>query len=356
MWKRFLKAFAITGGAALALTLALILLVDPLGVSPVTIVEPKPGYALKDRRFLVQQLIRSDQFDSFLVGSSTIHSVDPDWAERVFGGEFANLAIHGATPHELATVLEAIGRNEPHLRTLVLGLDSERWCSLKAPQPYHPRAVFPEALYDADRLDDFVALLNLEMLDTSFEQLAVDLKLEAPETEADGYRNELDEAKWKPFNPGKDDCKLACDEPVAAIGGGGDKSLSADRGGRSFPALRLLEEALASLPAKTRLIVVVMPPHVSTQPDSAAEQAELDLCKQRIAVIAASFHGYAIDFDIASAWTRNANNYWDASHFRTAIAKSFMLRLKEAVERQRDADDGIYRYLAGPGPSVTTAR
>jgi hypothetical protein len=118
----------------------------------------------------------------------------------------------------------------------------------------------------------------------------------------------------------------------------------------------LLEEALASLPAKTRLIVVVMPPHVSTQPDSAAEQAELDLCKQRIAAIATSFRGYAIDFDIASAWTRNANNYWDASHFRTAIAKRFMLRLKEAVERRRDADDGIYRYLAGPGPSVTTAR
>ncbi|MGZ8416154.1 MAG: hypothetical protein ACXWVQ_04070, partial [Methyloceanibacter sp.] len=98
MWKRFLRAFAITGAAALALAVTLILLVDPLGVSPVAAFEPKPGYALKDRRFLAQQMIRNGQFDSFLVGSSTIHSVDPDWAEGAFGGEFANLAIHGATP------------------------------------------------------------------------------------------------------------------------------------------------------------------------------------------------------------------------------------------------------------------
>ena len=66
--------------------------------------------------------------------------------------------------------------------------------------------------------------------------------------------------------------------------------------------------------------------------------------------------GYAIDFDIASAWTKNADNYWDSSHFRTAIAKAFMLRVKEAVVRRRDAKDGVYRYLAGPSPSATTSR
>jgi len=37
------------------------------------------------------------------------------------------------------------------------------------------------------------------------------------------------------------------------------------------------------------------------------------------------------------------------------LAKDLVLRIKEAVERRRDAEDGIYRYLAGPGPSVTTA-
>src|SRR6185312_15728579 len=73
MWRRFLRAFAITGAGALMLVVALVLLVDPLGVSPIGLFEPKAGYAMKDRRFLVQQLIRSGQFDSFLLGSSTIH-------------------------------------------------------------------------------------------------------------------------------------------------------------------------------------------------------------------------------------------------------------------------------------------
>jgi hypothetical protein len=100
----------------------------------------------------------------------------------------------------------------------------------------------------------------------------------------------------------------------------------------------------------------MMPPHVSSQPDSAQGLADLDRCKRGVAAIAASRSGHAIDFDIASPWTRNTENYWDSSHFRTGIAKDFVLRLKEAVERRRDADDGVYRYLAGPRASATTAR
>ena len=178
MWKRFLLAFAITGAAALVL--ALILLVDPLGVSPVAMIEPKPGYAMKDRRFLVQQLIRKRPVRLISVGQLDHSFGRPGLGGGAFGGQFANLAIHGATPHELARVLEAIGRNEPHLRTLVLDLDSGRWCSAKAPRTYHPKAVFPESLYDADRLNDFLVPLNMQMLDTSFEQLAVDLSSKRP--------------------------------------------------------------------------------------------------------------------------------------------------------------------------------
>ena len=284
--------------------------------------------------------------NSFLLGSSTIHSVDPKWAEAAFGGEFANLAIHGATPHELARVLEAIERSKPRLRTIVLGLDSKRWCSHEPPQTYHPKAVFPESLYDADRLDDFLTLFNFEMLESSFKQLSVDLKFNEPETAADGYRNELDELKWKPFKPGEDDCKLACEDKLALTGSGAQSAVNRPR---SFPALRLLQEALASIPAKAKLIVAIMPAHVSTQPATAAARAELDLCKQGIAALVTSKGGDTIDFDIASQWTRNADNYWDASHFRTALGKDFVLRLKEAVERRRDAADGIYLYLARPG-------
>ena len=149
--------------------------------------------------------------------------------------------------------------------------------------------------------------------------------------------------------PATDACKLACEEKVPATDRGATAAIGTPQ--HSFPALRLLEEAIASLPTGAKLIVVMMPPHISAQPDTAAERADLDLCKQRIAALATSRSGYTIDFDIASAWTRNADNYWDASHFRTAIAKDFVRRVKEAIERRRDAEDGVYRYSAGPNPN-----
>jgi hypothetical protein len=141
MWQRFLRAFGIVYVATLGSAILLLLLVDPLSVSPVALVMPKHGYALKDRRFLAPQVIRSGQFDSFLVGSSTIHSVDPAWAEAAFGGRFANIAIHGVTPYELTRVLGLVGSSVPGLRRLILGLDADQWCDVRSAQRYHVKAV-----------------------------------------------------------------------------------------------------------------------------------------------------------------------------------------------------------------------
>jgi len=66
-------------------------------------------------------------------------------------------------------------------------------------------------------------------------------KLKAPKTAADGYRNELDDAKWKPFKPDRDTCQFACDEAPATTNGGGDETPSGKGGQHQFPALRLLE-------------------------------------------------------------------------------------------------------------------
>jgi hypothetical protein len=301
---------------------------------------------LKDRRFVAQQVIRSGRFDSFLVGTSTIHSVDPDWAEAAFGGDFANLAIHGATPYETAKVVTLIAQSVPNLRRIVLGLDAEKWCSSAAPPRYHDKALFPDALYDSDRVNDLPMLLNGKMLEFALRQLVVDLKLRPAPVPADGYRNELDESKWKPFNPGPDNIATLADGKESAIAQGQDAE-------RNFPALQLLEQALGSLPEEAKLIAVLMPPYVSTIPSEAEERARLDLCKQRIAVLAGRTHDDAVDFDIPSPWTASAENYWDKSHFRMVIAKALMQRVKEAVERRRDAEDGVYHFLAGAAAAAS---
>jgi len=297
-------------------------------------------------------VIRSGKFDSFLVGSSTIHSVDPQWAEAAFGGHFANVAIHGLTPYEASRVVTLIGNDVPGLRRLVLRLDAAQWCDpVKAAQRYHAKAVLPENLYDADRFAHFVALLNGKMVEISLRQLAVDLAIKPAPVPANGYRNELDEAKWKPFKPDQNSCTLNCDGTVtpAARGVGAAKVGDSED---PFPAHRLLEQAFASLPAQAEIIVALMPRHVSALPSDAAGRAKLGQCKRHIEALVSRHAGFTIDFDIASPWTTKDDNYWDASHFRIGLAKALMQRVKEAVERRRDAEDGVYRTLAGPGSWV----
>jgi hypothetical protein len=341
MWQRFLRAFSIVYVATLGSAILLLLLVDPLSVSPVALVMPKHGYALKDRRFLAPQVIRSGQFDSYLVGSSTIHSVDPAWAEAAFGGRFANIAIHGVTPYELTRVLGLVGSSVPGLRRLNLGLDADQWCDpLRSAQRYHVKAVFPERLYDTGALPHLPSLLNGKMVAMALRQLMVDLGLKRAPVPPNGYRNELDEARWKPFKPGKSSCHLDCDSATPQV--------PESRPGNSV-ALDFLEQALAAQPEQAEIIVVLMPPYVSTLPTAAAELARIDQCKQRIAAVVSHHAGFTVDFDIASPWTKEANNYWDGRHFRIGIAKALMPRVKEAVERRRDAEDGVYRTLTGPG-------
>src|SRR4029078_2140786 len=97
MSSRFLWAFGLTALTGLAGCLLLILLGDPLGVSPIGFLS-KPGYPLSARRFVAPQIIASGDFDSFLVGTSTIHHVDPATANSALGGRFATAGIPGG-PH-----------------------------------------------------------------------------------------------------------------------------------------------------------------------------------------------------------------------------------------------------------------
>ena len=187
MWRRFLWAFAITAASALVLCLLLILLVDPIGISPIALGTPKSGYALKDRRFLAQEVIRSGDFDSFLVGSSTLHSVDPDWADAAFGGRFANVSIHGATLYELRRVIELAGRRVPDLKRVVLGIDVKRWCRAEPRAAIAARPCSRNGSMTRSRLDDFEALFDIKMLNTAHGPAGRQSRLRRPAVPANGY-------------------------------------------------------------------------------------------------------------------------------------------------------------------------
>ena len=89
----------------------------------------------------------------------------------------------------------------------------------------------------------------------------------------------------------------------------------------SFPAMALLREALASLPASTRKILFFTPYHTDQQGGpGTGTAARWAACKAEAARVAAATGAEALDFMIPSAITSDRNNYWDPLHYRVPIA------------------------------------
>jgi hypothetical protein len=349
MWSRFLWTFAVTGFAGIAGSLLLVLLADPVGVSPIGVI-PKYGYVISDRRFDAPAIVGSGDYDSFLVGTSTIHHVDPDWAEAAFGGRFATVAIHGGTPYELTKMMQMIGREAPDAKRIIIGLDARRWCKTTPYDQYNPKTLFPDWLYDESRLNDFNTLLNLKMVGYSLHQLKIAAGWRAPLIPANGYRSNLIDAKWSLSAARKHLYKVSKRKGDGAAHGLDDADEAAGDSStiHTHPDLASLDLALTALPPQADIILAVMPSHITGI--RAKDRNDIEQCKREIAALAERRHGALIDFRIESVWTQNDENFWDENHFRTGLAHSFIQRLKEAVEAKRDAEDGVYRVLTGRLP------
>jgi hypothetical protein len=357
MWKRFLLPFAITATAALALAFALIMLVDPLGVFPGGLDGDAagPGFALNDRRFAAPVIVRSEDYDSFILGTSTMHSVDPQWAEDAFGGSFANVTLHGGTPFEITEMIRLIAHSVAHPRRLILGIDTKRWCSANGHAQRRTEVVFPDWLYDENRVNDLPALLNMKTVEAAYEQLEVEIGVEPPRLPPDGYRNELLDSNWSAAKA-REKIHGSKGVALAALDPYGPEDLAVDDvPDRKFPDIEMLKQAAAELPAGTELILAITPSNVAAFLDDSAEEREnVEQCKRSLASEILHPKVTVIDFRIPSVWTRNDDNYWDQGHIRVGLAHDLVRRLKEAVERRRDAADGVYRYLAGPAAANDT--
>ena len=345
MWTRFLWAFAVTGFAGLAGSLLLILLADPLGVSPIGIV-PKTGYVIADRRFDAPQMIASGNFDSFLIGTSTIHHVDPAWADAAFGGRFATLAIHGGTPYEMTKIMQLIGRDAPQAKRIIIGIDARRWCKTTPYAQYNPNALFPDWLYDKSRGNDFLSLLNFKLLDYSVQQIKVAAGRRAPSVPVNGYHNNLVDSRWS-LNKARENLYKGKRRKDAAAHGldDADETAADTQRKHDHPDLASLGDALNALPPKVDLIVAVMPSHFTVLLNK--DHRDIDRCKREIAAIVERRQGLLIDFRIDSRWTRNDENFWDENHFRVGVAQSLVQRIKEAMDQRQDAMDGVYQVLTG---------
>ncbi len=356
MWWRYLKILGCCVVTALAGLYAFILLVDPFGVSPLSLIRDDilPN---ANRRFVVPQIVRSGRFDSFQVGTSTMDRITPGTPERVFGGRFANVSLQAATPFETELVLASIGGNVPKLRHVLIGIDYT-WCSRRPPPQYHQVIRIPEHLYRGNKLSIYANLLSLATLRLARQKLAVKLGWDKQRFTLDGNRPNLEPDR--PFGPevlgriyrgqtrpawlaqpelGPPDVKLT------------DKDLPA----AAFPALVHLAAGLDAVPPAASVIVILMAPHAVSLPEPRSVAAhDLEVCKLRIAEIAAARKAQTVDMMYVSRWTADDKAFQDYIHYNYAIGDLVLDRVREAIDTKGVTADGVARYLAGAaGPRAT---
>jgi hypothetical protein len=97
---------------------------------------------------------------------------------------------------------------------------------------------------------------------------------------------------------------------------------SAEAAGERMPAMPWLDNALAQARLGERAIIAFMPHHVAAQPvPGSREAARLDLCKGRVAAIAARHGAKVVDFMIPSRVTTDDTLYWDPLHYKVSVAR-----------------------------------
>jgi hypothetical protein len=193
-------------------------------------------------------------------------------------------------------------------------------------------------MYDDNRWNDYLYLLNIATLEITGRLIGYQLGLYRERVRPDGYQN---------FTPPEQQYDLVkarkniwvSHEPQAPPDLAPPALSPEERRALLFPALPWLDEALARMPGSLK-VLAYMPVHVAAQPwpgtRTAAVEAE---CKTRIAEIGRRHGAKVIDWRIASPLTREDSNYWDMLHYRVPIATRIAEELGDAVRTGKTSDN-----------------
>ena len=299
----------LTCGGTVAMLYAFVVLVDPWDSLPLS--PPLPRVPIStNARFSFPALARSPRFNSVVLGTSTSRLLQPAQLDPAFGARFANLSMNSATAYEQTRMLQVFLRAHPRPRAVLIGLDAE-WC--RDPIVRYTTRPFPEWMYGDSRWPAYRHMLTPYAVQEAANQFAVMARLKRRRYGLDGYTSFVpDEAA---YDPARVDAAFAR-WPAT-------DSAPASPGERfAFPGLDLLRDALAQVPAGTRVVLYFTPYHVSQQGLPGSRTAAWwAACKQGAAQVAALRGVAMMDFMVPSDITQDRANYWDPLHYRVGIAR-----------------------------------
>ncbi|HYZ60880.1 MAG TPA: hypothetical protein VE650_00365 [Acetobacteraceae bacterium] len=321
-WRRFARRFLITLGSLLAVLYGFVIIVDPWDTLPAAPKLPRVPIST-NARYSFPALARSPAFDSAVFGNSSARLLQPALLNPGFGAHFANLSMNSATAYEQSRMLQVFLRAHPQPRAVIIALDAV-YCT-DTFERYTGRS-FPEWMYEPNLWPAYRQMLTPYAIQEAWNQFAVMVHLKRrrygldgytsfvpPESQYDHARRDAAFLRWPPI--GREP------PPPGATA--------------EFPALPILRDMLASVPAETRKVLFFVPYNHERQGEPGSATAwRWEQCKRAVTAIAEQGGAELLDFMIPSAITSTRENYWDPVHYRIPIAT----RLAEALVKGESPD------------------
>jgi hypothetical protein len=339
LWRRFLRTAVGTAALAAAVIYAFVVLVDPFDTLPLSPPADRAQVAT-NARFSFPALARSQQFDSVVLGTSTSRLLRPAVLDTEFGARFANLAMNDATIYEQSRMLSVFAQAHPSPRVVIIGLDVRR-CVTGDDYEKLTFRPFPEWMYGSNRWRGYGEMFNLYAVQEAGQQFGILTGIKRRRYGRDGFTSFVPPDSQ--YDPARVAMHLRAASPEIPPG---------ERSGAPttwrYPAVYQLGSDLPLLADSTRKILFFVPyNHVLLSAPGSPGALVWNECKRRVARLAAQIpNTLVVDFMLPSPITNTDDNYWDALHFRIAIADRIARDLAAAERGEASAD---YRVLPPDG-------
>jgi hypothetical protein len=319
-WKRLQLAELAAAAVTSLLILCTVTVIDPYDVfsfSPSFDRQP-----LANQRGLnVAGLARKPEYDSAVLGSSTVQILRPADLNSLFGGRFVNLSIWGGTAWEQKLAGQLFARHHPSARTIILGLDAS-WCSGGIPaEPTHSR--FQEWMYRETSPLDIPRLFHMASIWDSLEQLDYIRHERKSAAAPDGFQDIFAHIEHNLDRTREHIYGTPVPKSIPIIDQLEVEKLSKNH---VYPNHIYLPRILDALPASTFKILYFVPYHIYGLNSSGTDTVAMyEGCKPGIVEIAKRYQNILVlDFMIDSPLTRNDQNFWDPFHFGAKTGRSIM--------------------------------
>ncbi len=311
-----------------------VLVVDPYGIIPISFSKDR-GFAT-DPRFFLPNLAKRPQFDSAIIGTSTVRLLNPKDLNPLLNGRFVNLALNAAFLFEQEAILDVFLRHHSQPKFVIFGVDhvnffnGDNYAQFIGGVPEN----FPVWLYDESFFNDLLPY-NWRSIQHAVKQLRSITGMNPFKYRSDGYEDftkrhpyDIDRVRNIIYGSSTPQAKVPVQPPVIKT----PELLKTFQ----FPAVRHLDRMLGRLPDATLKIVIIPPFHHFHQATpGSTDDIKWEEFKRHVVDATCRYeNSILIDYMIKSPITTADENFLDQIHYTVPVAKKIARSIAREVVSQ----------------------